>query len=689
MVNPQYAGVLFTGNPLTVDDNTMSINIIPGLGENLVTGKESALAGEINKSNVSWRNREETFHGEVYVNGLIPLTKTGEQITADIEPFITELFDGAKKLAELKKIPLDIEFAIAKGKLYWLQQRPVTAMERLTSRMIYDNANIGENYPGITLPLTISFVKYTYTSAYTAMARYLGMNRSIILKNKDLFGNMVGGIYGALYYNISAWQQILYQFPFGNKTSKHITRILGMEPAAFEIPAAGKPFFLSYLKLFAKLVKALLLLKKQKKSYLENCDLVLGEYTQEKFKSKEYDELIHIYHDMDVRLAGNWLAPVLNGFFAMIFLLLVRKWINKSGIQKQYPNFVNDILFSQGDIISVRIVREYQNLIGKIQSDEKLKSLFDSKPAEEIIQILSAQFPDFYKALNIYLAHFGDRCDQGELKMETLNYREDPVRFINILKSGSDAYIQPQHQLVNFNYRLIVLHNFRYRPIRRFLLNYFIKKTLTLIRNRENYRFIRTRVFSLIRSLFRALDESYFKNSWIENRGDLLFLELSELIDSNRSSDYKKLILKRKQEYELYSKIKRCNRYSMQGKSIIPVNRETEPDTGKIFKGTGCCSGMVINRVKIITPETIEADDYAGQILVASYFEPGWINVFSQAAGVISEKGNLLSHTAILCREMGIPTIIGARGIVSLLRNGDLIQMNGSTGEINIVEHGK
>ncbi len=52
------------------------------------------------------------------------------------------------------------------------------------------------------------------------------------------------------------------------------------------------------------------------------------------------------------------------------------------------------------------------------------------------------------------------------------------------------------------------------------------------------------------------------------------------------------------------------------------------------------------------------------------------------AAGLVVEKGSLLSHTAIIGRELGVPTVVGVEGATELIRNGQVIQVNGQTGEI-------
>ena len=73
-----------------------------------------------------------------------------------------------------------------------------------------------------------------------------------------------------------------------------------------------------------------------------------------------------------------------------------------------------------------------------------------------------------------------------------------------------------------------------------------------------------------------------------------------------------------------------------------------------------------------------------GDILVTSSTDPGWITLFPSASAIIVERGSLLSHSAIVSREMGIPCIVGVTGLLRTLKTGDLIEMDGSTGDVHI-----
>ena len=74
------------------------------------------------------------------------------------------------------------------------------------------------------------------------------------------------------------------------------------------------------------------------------------------------------------------------------------------------------------------------------------------------------------------------------------------------------------------------------------------------------------------------------------------------------------------------------------------------------------------------------------EILVAERTDPGWITVISQAKAVVVEYGSLLSHTAIVARELGIPTIVSMKGATKALAEGDLVEVDGGTGRLTILE---
>ena len=103
-----------------------------------------------------------------------------------------------------------------------------------------------------------------------------------------------------------------------------------------------------------------------------------------------------------------------------------------------------------------------------------------------------------------------------------------------------------------------------------------------------------------------------------------------------------------------------------------------------VLRGTGCCPGEVTGPVKVLrTPR----DDMrlSGEILVAERTDPGWVPLYPSVSGLLIERGSILSHSAIVAREMGIPTIVGIPGLMAAVTTGQTVRMNGAAGTVEVV----
>jgi pyruvate,water dikinase len=97
------------------------------------------------------------------------------------------------------------------------------------------------------------------------------------------------------------------------------------------------------------------------------------------------------------------------------------------------------------------------------------------------------------------------------------------------------------------------------------------------------------------------------------------------------------------------------------------------------------CSAGVTEGEALVIRNINDARDVKDKILVTVMTDPGWVFLLASAKGVISEKGSLLSHTAIISRELKKPSIVGVPDLTDTIRTGDVIRMDGGTGRIEIV----
>ena len=95
--------------------------------------------------------------------------------------------------------------------------------------------------------------------------------------------------------------------------------------------------------------------------------------------------------------------------------------------------------------------------------------------------------------------------------------------------------------------------------------------------------------------------------------------------------------------------------------------------------------GRVTGRVRVVLDPRGARLEH-GEILVARQTDPGWVVLFPAAAGLLVERGSLLSHSAIVSRELRLPCIVSLPGITRLLKTGDLVEMDGAAGTVRIIE---
>jgi len=177
----------------------------------------------------------------------------------------------------------------------------------------------------------------------------------------------------------------------------------------------------------------------------------------------------------------------------------------------------------------------------------------------------------------------------------------------------------------------------------------------------------------------------------IAERDDVFYLECGEVLafceGTGTTLDLRGLAEVRKKEYAgfRWPLQDRFDTYDCVGLSKRHVKRSEDAVTGDVLTGLGCCPGVVRGLARVIT-DPKNAIIHPGEILVAQRTDPGWIMLFPVASGVLVEYGSLLSHAAIVVREMGIPAVVSVKGLFANVKTGDLIELDGEKGLVAIIE---
>ena len=174
---------------------------------------------------------------------------------------------------------------------------------------------------------------------------------------------------------------------------------------------------------------------------------------------------------------------------------------------------------------------------------------------------------------------------------------------------------------------------------------------------------------------------------------DIFYLEIDEVWDFIRgravTTDLQSLATLRRRDFDAFRREvekQPADRFETFG---LPYHRNRyrgRPQPAAVgedglLRGIGCCPGVVTGPVKVLRSPSEDAR-LDGEILVAERTDPGWVPLYPGVSGLLIERGSILSHSAIVAREMGIPTIVGIPGLVGTLATGDVVTMDGAAGTV-------
>lgn len=109
----------------------------------------------------------------------------------------------------------------------------------------------------------------------------------------------------------------------------------------------------------------------------------------------------------------------------------------------------------------------------------------------------------------------------------------------------------------------------------------------------------------------------------------------------------------------------------------------SEASSTCVCRGLGAAPGCAIGRAYVLRAAQDSLTIPAGSILVSRILHPHLAPLLARVAGIVVEEGALLQHATTLAREWGVPAVVGLRGATELFAAGELLEVNGDTGEVN------
>lgn len=630
-ISPEFAGVLFTADPVSANASVMVGNYVKGVGEALVSGDGSDGSFKINAVKYSYEGTEE------------------------FRPYAKKLFAYAKKIVDIFNCPQDIEWAVSEGKIYILQARPITTLfknkpeeflinDSLCGDLLLSKTNVGEIFLRPVSPATYGIV--------SIIANALGIP-------------LISNVLGQLYLNISGLCSMLVSFGFTKeKAINALSELTGGIPQDLDIPIY--PF--NKQNLLIKTFKLVTggMFRKDKtdfgKDFKNRIPEIGNEIISEIRSVSTSDELNSIFDKKCTPFLNKTLSAIMTG------LSLQTLFASRKKLEAVCGGELADRLLSDcsenGNIESLGSLLAVDDVINGKMSKEEYTARYGHRHADEME--LSVPYP-----------------------YEDPNFPENVIE--DYIKSGIDVRKMKAEQEKR---RLDAVKNFKQLyPSKSKWLDKLLKKYSEAVYTREKVRSDALRIMCVIREFYlkagqlTGLDDDIFLLYFDEVKtyisGNNICAEKIPLRKENYAEQLKMP--------NFPSVI--CGRFTVSEWRQSGGNGGyyrfgeacSEVDKNVISGVAGSC-GQAEGYARVLT-SVVEADLFEkGEILVVPAANIGWVKVFPKAAAVVTDVGAPLSHAVIVARELGIPAVVSCQCASSILKTGDKIRVDGTAGKVILLD---
>ena len=714
MVAAEASGVLFSANPLNGARDEVLITAAWGQGEGVVSGLcdtdeyvYRSGAGE-HRATVADKDVQVVADPDGLGTTQSPVPASARRTCALSPEQVGQLGRLATKVASALGAPQDIEFCYEGGRAYALQTRPITALPEAPNvdgpTVIWDNSNIQESYCGVTTPLTFSFASRAYATVYRTFFGVVGTPDRVLRANRDLFPNLLGLLDGRVYYNLNNWYDGCLLFPSSRHTKDDMENMMGVqEPVDFvvdEEPSARIRLTrtAALAPVVARLIPQLLTIDERIAKFQRHFRLVVDSVDRTALTTQSFSELMGVIRRLDRELMERWDVPILNDLRVLRSSGGLRRFVaaalGADASEEEVVRTCSDLLGGIEGIASIEPTRMLLRMASVARATPRVADLLRVGRPAEVLTALRDEEPTFSARIDEYVNRYGDRVI-GELKLETVSLREDPS-FVNAVlrnyleRPDLDAESLTQRETAHYQAAFDVVAARLNRRQRRSFAGK-VSACREAVKAREALRLDRTRLFGLYRDVYLAIGARLHEVGRLDTPRDVFWLTTDEIAayDAGRSvtKNLAALAGLRASEFDRFGRAELPHRIQTvgpvyHGNSLARAEPPPEVMGAEVLTGTGCYPGVIESAVAVVSSPD---DDLSvnGRILVTVRTDPGWAPLFPTCTGLLVERGSTLSHSAVVARELGIPAIIGIRELTRVLRDGEVVRMDGAEGTVH------
>ncbi len=669
MLPADISGVTFTRDPTGQHDDCMVIESCWGLGAALVDGRVSPDAYFVSRGDQSLRARRIGTKRAKVAEAL--LDRSGSRLEAvprHLQRVPTlDSADVARVAALAMRCELafgtaqDVEWAIVDGRLYLLQSRPVTRVASVPTpvegRWIAFKPVL-ENSDEPFTPLSV-----------------------------DLFRRVLSPwmafIDGRLYVDYDAVERLL---PSGIPKRTLIDALLLRDPGTsigMSWRAAPK---LALIAITAYLSSAILFARTR------NLPRAVFDAFRARCEALVADANLDPPTTLRMLLAPHRLfAPI--GELVLAANVSAGRYFILTGfltgfLERHAPGFDAEhfaaLTVGPKEMASREMVESIAQLAAVAAEKPAIKALilanrFDELPHQLVVH------PDagpFVSALEVFMSRFGHRGTR-EIEIAAPRWREDPTPLFAMIANllgettGRINVIEARRAAA----QAALLEHLPSR-VKRAFVNLVARRIRYFAALRENTRHWHPLAFATVRAKILSLERHMMVTGELKCADDIFYLLWDEIEDLSAG----RLSWRHVEERVRNRRIRHLRRCRL--RPPLGFNLETDDAPAGHVRLLGRCAspGRAEGRARIIRDPAADGEIRAGDVLVAPYTDPSWTPLFLNAAAIVVETGSYLSHAGTVARELGIPCVVDAYGLLDGVEEGQRLQVDATAGTVLLLD---
>jgi len=699
------AGVLFTLNPLSGNEEEMVIEAAWGLGEAVVSGRVTPQRYVVNA-----RRREVVRRDLAHQSVMLVADRNGGTLEKPLAPHqqqqpalsaeqLWELVALGYRVQALYGYPQDIEWAWADGRFVLLQTRPLTSFSFDPALGQWTSGNYREVLPGFACPLALSLsLEHDYGRSLSQFFREIKLGEA---PPGTVWGRP---FFGRAYWNVGVAKQLAARLP-GFK-ERLFDRTAGIDPT-YEGDGMVTPYtpttVLRALPVLFALRRMYKRVWREGRDYRDHFLSVVEPALDAIDPTALSDAELADYCRRVVEL--HWTAnnvairvSLLSGQAQEEFEPLVRQL--NAVLPPDEHIAEGDLITGMSDVRTAQPSFELWQLAREGLADPEIAAAITQGDPADMRARLEAtpQGRRFWQRIEDYITRYRYMASIDEDLIQ-LRWDEDPSFVLATLQAYAQAdttldparRVEQQRQIRRMaERRALKILSRGWRRLWWFGRRSFVNH-LRLVRRyiwwREETRVIAARAFYQCRRFFKELGRRWAAAGILEDAQDIFLLRwpsIEAMLNGQSSA------AELRSQIADYLRMKECYRNFEppcvigRGAAVRPTPFFLIPPVQKTFEGIPCSSGIAEGPARVVESLDEARALRRGEILVARYTNPSWTPLFNLAAGIVIEEGGLLSHGAVVAREYGIPAVLRIERATKIFRTGQRLRVDGGRGIVEI-----